>query len=172
LTAIADKKVNVVMTKVGHIIDRAEERCRTQGARLTPKRKQVLSGLVQSDRALSAYELIDICKAETGESFPPMSMYRILDFLRHEHLVHKLDLTNKYVACEHIACDHDHDNASQFLICVECQSVKEIIVPEATMAALCESVEAAGFRLAAPKLEINCVCDRCAVSVAQVPRPS
>ncbi|MDG1462466.1 MAG: transcriptional repressor, partial [Gammaproteobacteria bacterium] len=81
------------MAKVGTILDRAEERCIRRGVRLTPKRKLVLSCLVQSERALSAYELIDICKAETDDRLPPMSMYRILDFLRNEHLVHKLDLS-------------------------------------------------------------------------------
>ena len=151
-------------TKIGTILNRAEERCGRRGVRLTPKRKLVLSFLAQSQKALSAYELIDICKAETGNRLPPMSMYRILDFLRNEHLVHKLDLSSKYIACEHIACDHDHNNASQFLICIECQTVKEIMVTEATMADLHDTIEDAGFHLAAPKFEINCVCDRCYVS--------
>jgi len=155
-------------TKIGTILNRAEERCGRRGVRLTPKRKLVLSCLAQSQKALSAYELIDICKAETGNRLPPMSMYRILDFLRNEHLVHKLDLSSKYIACEHIACDHDHSTASQFLICTECQSVKEIMIAETTMAELRGTVEDAGFHLAIPKLEINCICDQCDVSAAQM----
>ena len=50
------------MSKVQKIIDHAEQHCKAHGARLTDKRKQVLSGLLQSKKALSAYELIDYCK--------------------------------------------------------------------------------------------------------------
>ena len=155
------------MTRVANIISHAEEHCRSRGARLTPKRKQVLSGLVRSNKALSAYELIDICEQEFGEQLPAMSMYRILDFLRKEHLVHRLDLTNKYIACAHITCEHEHEDtqtASQFLICEKCQSVKEVMVDATTMAGFNRSIEQAGYRLAAPKLEINCICKTCAAS--------
>jgi len=150
-----------MMMNVEQIIDRAEERCKARGTRFTPKRRQVLSGLVESNKALSAYELIEVCKTDSGEELPPMSMYRILDFLREEHFVHKLELNNKYVACAHIACYHDHA-ASQFLICRECQSVEEIVLADSTMTELTGSIEQAGFYLESPKLEINCVCARCA----------
>ena len=152
------------MRNVEQIIDRAEQHCKARGTRLTPKRKQVLSGLAGSAKALSAYELIDICKAQSGEKLPAMSMYRILDFLRKEHFVHRLDITNKYIACSHITCDHEH-LASQFLICERCQSVKEIMLNDSTLAELRQTVERNGYRLASPKFEINCICERCAGAV-------
>ena len=96
------------MNRVQEIIDHAEQHCTAHGARLTNRRKQVLSGLLQSEKAMSAYELIDFCKARFGASIPVMTVYRILNFLQDEHLVHKLNLTSKYVACAHITCDHAH----------------------------------------------------------------
>ncbi len=153
------------MKKIKQIIDHAEGHCKAHGARLTDKRKRVLSGLLQSEKALSAYELIDICKAEYGDSMPAMSMYRILDFLQEEHLVHKLNLANKYVACSHITCDHDHE-VPQFLICGTCQAVKEISINKSTIAELQENVEQAGFRLVSPQLEMNCVCEGCLENAA------
>jgi len=153
------------MKKVGQIIDRAEQHCKSSGARLTDKRKQVLTGLVKSDRALSAYELIDICKAEFGETLPATSMYRILEFLRSENLAHKLNLTNQYVACAHITCDHGHA-ASQFLICGQCQKVKEISVSEATTTELRSEIEHAGYQLATSQFEINCMCEECLANAA------
>ena len=54
-----------------------------------------------------------------------MSVYRILDFLIHEELVHKLETASLYIACAHIACDHQHETP-QFLICDRCFTVKEI----------------------------------------------
>ena len=153
------------MNQVDQIVDHAEQQCRSHGARLTPKRKRVLSGLLQSDRALSAYELIDIYKDQYGETMPAMSMYRILDFLREEHLVHKLSIANKYVACSHIARDHDHA-ASQFLICVRCQKVEEIRVSDSVVGQLQSTIEHAGFRLASPQFEIKCICDSCVATTA------
>lgn len=148
------------MSKVQTIINHAEQSCKAHGSKLTTKRKQVLSGLLQSDRAMSAYELVDYCKEAYGESPPPMSVYRILTFLQDEHLVHKLDLANKYIACAHITCDHDH-GVPQFLICGDCQRVEEITVGKSTINTLKRKVEEAGFHLASPQLEINCLCHDC-----------
>lgn len=144
-----------------HVISEAELRCKEQGGRLTTKRKQVLSGLLNSESALSAYELVDYCREEYGYSIPPMSVYRILDFLQEQHLVHKLKLANKYVACAHITCNHDH-GVPQFLICGKCQSVEEISVAKSTIDALKRSVDDAGYQLVTPQLEINCICGDCA----------
>ncbi|MGI9315836.1 MAG: Fur family transcriptional regulator [bacterium] len=143
------------------VINEAEQRCKEQGARLTEKRKQVLSGLLRSDSALSAYELVDYCRQEHGYSIPPMSVYRILDFLQEQHLVHKLNLANKYVACAHITCSHDH-GVPQFLICGNCQRVEEISVAKSTINAIKRSVDNAGYQLVSPQLEINCLCEGCA----------
>lgn len=148
------------MNNVEAIMRHAEQHCKANGSRLTAKRKQVLSGLLKSNKALSAYELVDFCKKEFGEALPAMSVYRILDFLQGERLVHKLDLANKYVACSHIACDHAH-GVPQFLICGQCQKVKEISIHKLAIEALQREVAAAGFHLASPQLEMNCICTKC-----------
>ena len=121
--------------------------------------------MLQSEKALSAYELIDFCKARFGETIPVMTVYRILDFLQDEHLVHKLNLANKYVACAHITCDHAHD-VPQFLICGQCQKVEEVRINTSIIAGLRNNVEQAGFHLASPQLEMNCVCDACMADAA------
>ncbi len=148
------------MKNVEHIIDHAEQHCKIHGSRLTDNRKQVLIGLLHSEKALSAYELIGICKEEFGKILSATSMYRILGFLEGEHLVHKLNLANKYVACEYITSDHDH-GVPQFLICGQCRKVKEITINKSTIAELQQTVEQAGFHLASPQLEMNCICDDC-----------
>lgn len=153
------------MTNVNETVDYAEQQCRNRGSRLTDKRKQVLSGLLRSDKPLSAYELIDACKNEHGETLPAMTIYRALDFLESEHLVHKLNLHNKYIACAHITCDHNHA-VSQFLICCRCHKVKEIIISKSMIEGLQENVENAGFYLDSPQLEINCICEDCKKSEA------
>ena len=153
------------MNRVDRIVEHAEQHCKSHGGRLTVKRKQVLAGLIQSEKALSAYELIDVCKQQSGESMPAMSVYRILEFLEDEHLVHKLSLANKYVACAHISCSHAHA-VPQFLICKRCSKVKEIDIKPATINELRASVNEAGFELINTQLEMNCLCEGCVSQAA------
>jgi Fur family zinc uptake transcriptional regulator len=153
------------MAKVERIIDHAEKQCKAEGVRLTTKRKQILAGLLQCGKAMSAYELADYCKANSGEAIPPMSVYRILDFLQEEGLVHRLNSAQKYIACSHITCDHAH-GVPQFLICVNCERVEEISISKATVTSLKRSVENAGFSLVSPQLEIDCICNSCKESAA------
>lgn len=149
------------MKTIDAILQSAEQHCSKRGTRLTPKRKQMLSGLVASKKAVSAYELIDYCKEHYGSEMPAMSVYRILDFLVEERLVHRLKLANKYVACSHITCDHAHE-APQFLICGECHRVEEVAISKSTMSELELAVKDVGFQMVGSQLEMNCVCDSCA----------
>jgi len=149
-----------MVAKVKKIIEHAEIQCQSRGARLTDKRKAVLTGLLHSKSALSAYELIDYCKDKLGEKLQPMSIYRILDFLEDEQLVHKLKLANRYVACTHIACDHKHE-VPQFLICIQCHRVEEIEVSKSMLGALKRNAKTIGFEIVSPQLEINCLCENC-----------
>jgi len=137
----------------------AEQRCAKNGTRLTKKRKQVLAILLNADKAASAYDVIDRYEVEYGEKLPPMSVYRMLDFLVQEHLVHKLKLANKYVACSDI--DSESHGASQFLICSQCDRVREVGINPETVADLKRNSQAAGFKVELPQLEIECVCHNC-----------
>jgi len=121
-----------------NILEFARSQCESRGTRFTEKRRQVLAGLVDSQRALSAYELADYCRDELGYSIQAMSVYRILDFLEEESLVHRLNLAKKYVACSHIACNHEHE-VSQFLICKSCFKVQTFILEHFKLSNLCFS---------------------------------
>lgn len=146
--------------EVQQVLDHAERQCSEHGVRLTDKRKQVLSSLVKSGKALSAYELVDYCNQEFGTNIPAMSVYRILEFLQQENLVHKLLSENKYIACSHITCGHEH-RVPQFLICSRCSKVKEISVQPELIESLRQSVEQADYHLQTQQLELNCLCEDC-----------
>ena len=134
------------MNRVDKTIERADKKCTSHGARLTAKRKLVLSGLLKSERAMSAYELVDYCKEEFDQVIPAMSVYRILEFLAHEQLAHKVNFLNKYIACCQIDCDHAHGRA-QLLVCGKCERVKEISLGESTENKLNLDIRKAGFQL-------------------------
>ena len=148
------------MASVDTILHAAEQQCSANGVKLTSKRKHILSALLQSEKALSAYEITDFCQQHFGLSMPTMSVYRILDFLQQQHLVHALKIANKYVACSHISCEHDHQ-IPQFLICSACQRVKEVGISQSLMHSLSACVDQAGYQLQSPQLEMDCLCENC-----------
>ncbi|QIB66709.1 Fur family transcriptional regulator [Kineobactrum salinum] len=146
--------------KINRIVADAERSCAEAGVRLTTKRKAVLLTLLNRKQALSAYELAEQYRLDHGESIPVMSVYRMLDFLAEQDLVHKLSAINKYVACAHISCAHAHE-PPQFLICDGCQRVSEVGVEPETMASLGREIEATGFHLSGKQLELHGLCGDC-----------
>ena len=90
--------VNIDPASIESSLKFAEGHCIAQGFKFTKKRKQVLSCLLESDKALSAYELADYCKEKFSSHLPAMSVYRILDFLEKAGLVHRLESAQKYVS--------------------------------------------------------------------------
>ncbi len=148
------------MSQFNKNIEIAEKHCQEKGKRLTKKRKMILRALLQSQKALSAYELVDYCKKYFSEIIPAMSVYRILDFLQDQGLAHRLESANKYVACSHIVCKQRHQY-SQFLICDQCQRVEEINIDLLALGNLQTIINNTGFHLNSPQLEINGICNEC-----------
>ena len=139
----------------------AEVTCAENGARLTKRRRQVLNALMQSSSPLSAYEVLDLCNSSTTSAMPAMSVYRILDFLEQQLLVHRLSSSNKYVSCAHIACDHKHFPRTHFLLCEGCSLVEEVDATEETSKALEQMAEKVGFKLTAQQFELSGICTTC-----------
>jgi Fur family transcriptional regulator, zinc uptake regulator len=102
------------------VLEQAEALCRDRGGRLTQQRRTVLSKLLAAGRPVTAYELVELVRP-VDAAITPASVYRSLDFLVEIGLVHRLDTTRSFVACDH----PDHPHAAQFLICRECGTVVE-----------------------------------------------
>ena len=148
------------MDQIDQDLNAAETRCRAQGERLTPKRRQVLEQLLREGHARSAYELVDALNEQTGRRPPAMSVYRILAVLEKCGLVHKLDSTSKYVACKHITECGEHAGP-QLLICDNCDNVYEIDLHATLKRSLKEHARAAGFEINNGKLELHGRCADC-----------
>jgi len=93
--------------------------------------------------------------AKTMPRPAPITVYRALDFLMENGLVHRIESRNAFLACAH---NHDETAVVAFLICEICGSVGEI--PAAPLA---QSFNAAargtGF---APKLSVVEITGTCA----------
>ena len=134
-------------------IAHAEAHCEARAQRLTPMRRQVLETLLASHTPLGAYEIIE----RIADRPAPITIYRALDFLRENGLVHRIESRNAFLACA-----HDHDDAAMvaFLICERCGLVGEI--PAAPVAqSLTASARATGFAPNMSVVEITGVCAHC-----------
>lgn len=138
----------------------AEQYCKDNGERFTKNRQLILQALLETDKAISAYELVEYCKQHFSKVIPVMSVYRILDFFKTHGFAHRLDLANKYVACPQGVCEHK-DTLSQFLICDQCQRVEEIHIDQSAINNLQQAIQKTGFHLTTPQLEVNGICDKC-----------
>ncbi|MET0026014.1 MAG: transcriptional repressor [Candidatus Thiodiazotropha sp.] len=140
---------------IKRVMQRAEALCRERGVRLTQQRRTVLELLIASEKPLSAYDLLDRLRESVKNPAPP-TVYRALDFLMQQGLIHKLESIHAYVGCTH----PDHPHAGQFLICADCGEVEEVQDPRVT-----ESLQAAGqaqgFRTHRPVVELLGVCAHC-----------
>lgn len=127
---------------------------------LTPARRRILEILASESRPLGAYEMIDKVAAATGKRPAPISIYRALDFLLENHLIHRLASRNAYLACRF---SHDAREPIVFLICESCGAVAEAASP-AMCGALGELVTQANFTPRAQVLEVAGRCKACAAA--------
>ena len=100
----------------------AEELCHAHGVKLTQSRRLILEILANEGRPLGAYDMIEKVAAATGKSPAPVTIYRALDFLLENGLVHRLASRNAYLACGH---GHRVQDLVVFLICENCGHVVE-----------------------------------------------
>src|SRR3569832_461579 len=99
----------------------ADALCAQRSQRLTPIRRQVLEVLLESHKTLGAYEIMDRA-ATIGTRPAPNTIYRALDFLRDNGLVHRIESRNAFVACVN---NHASGELVVFLICEHCGAVGE-----------------------------------------------
>ena len=136
-------------------IAHAEAQCAARAQRLTPMRRRVLQALLASHKPLGAYEIIE--RLAQKDRPAPITIYRALDFLRENGLVHRIESRNAFVACVH---NHGDTDLVVFLICERCGAVGE--APSAGVAeALKASSRAAGFAPKSPLIEIAGICSHC-----------
>ena len=141
--------------KLTHVLEQAEALCRERGVRLTEQRRTVLQLLCVSEKPLSAYELLAQLRGVVKNPAPP-TVYRALDFLLEQGLVHKLESLHAYIGCAH----PDHPHASQFLICDDCGEVAEVEDPSVAKS-LKAAGKAIGFRTKRPVVELRGTCAQC-----------
>jgi Fur family zinc uptake transcriptional regulator len=134
----------------------ARDLCASRGVRLTDLRLQVLELIWQNHKPLGAYSLMEmLAKASTRRVAPP-TVYRALDFLLEQGLIHRINALNAFVGCP--SPRHQHQN--HFLICRDCGVAVELDNPQ-LVEDIQRSAQAAGFSVQTQSLEVMGLCPGC-----------
>ncbi|MCV6547386.1 MAG: transcriptional repressor [Cohaesibacter sp.] len=158
---------------VDRILSHAELLCQQRGVRLTEQRRKVLAVLADSHVPASAYDILDKINRQ-GNKLAPVSIYRALEFLTGQGLIHRIESRNGYVACTHAHSSHDDDvvggcrgdHVTVFLLCDQCGRAGEF--HSDALQGLLETIAATQkFRANAPVLEISGLCSQCQNSFAE-----
>jgi Fur family zinc uptake transcriptional regulator len=154
------------------VLDQAAVACARRGAQLTDLRRQVLRLVLEAENPVGAYALLDRLKATRAGAAPP-TVYRALDFLLDQGLIHKLERLNAYIGCVEAAAHGDavghdhahdpHDHPHQFLICRRCGAAAEVTDP-GVEAALRQAAARAGFAMQRATVEVEGLCAACAAA--------
>lgn len=136
-------------------LDAAERLCAARGERMTPHRRHTLKILLEADRPMGAYDVLEKLKAYGVAGQPPIA-YRALDFLMEQGFVHKLREAKTFLACRH----PHHCHGAAFLICRSCGRVDEVCV-EPKRGAFGRAARDVGFTIERTVLEAEGLCARC-----------
>ncbi len=151
-------------------VEAAKEQCRVRGVRFTPLRQQIYALVLQATKPVGAYDLITQLQQarlsainegaqeseESSKNVAPPTVYRSLEFLLAEGLIHQLTSINAYVPCCHPRAQH----TAAFLICAQCQRVQECSsVPVQEMMSFAE--QDVGFIVERSVIELSGRCQAC-----------
>lgn len=139
--------------KVEQTIDRIAGDLKSKGQRFTAPRRDVMRTLLKHGEAAKAYDILDMM----GD-VKPMTVYRALDFLTAQGLVHKIESLNAYAPCVESHCAHKD---SQYLICDSCEKIEELH-NHTVDHVIDDQLKAIDFTPRIKTIEIHGVCKDCA----------
>lgn len=130
--------------------------CLKQGLRLTALRRRVLELVWQSHKPLGAYDILAVLSEQDGRRAAPPTVYRALDFLLDNNLVHRIASLNAFIGCNH----PEHAHQGQFLICRDCHVAVEL-EHKTISDAIVESALGVGFAVEGQTVEVVGLCAAC-----------
>lgn len=144
---------------IAEFIQSADVHCAKNGAKLTDLRRQVLELVLTHDGVVKAYQILNDLQQARGSAAPP-TVYRALDFLVEQGLLHRVDALNGYVVCRHLDCAHP----SVIMTCGDCGKVDEMAA-DAGFAALRQLCSEHGFEIDSQQLLLNGRCAQCSAQI-------
>ena len=140
---------------VDKALNQAERYCKRRGVRLTKLRHRVLELIWASHQPVGAYDLLQQLTLEGHKAAPP-TVYRSLDFLLDNRLIHRINSLNAFVGCDHPGLEH----GAQFFICSNCGQAAEL-EDSKIESAITSHARHIGFSVERRSIEISGICANC-----------
>ena len=141
---------------VDKAMENADKICQLRGVRLTAQRRRVLELVWGSHKPIGAYELLDLLYEREGKRPAPMTVYRALDFLIEQGLVHRLASLNAYIGSTTVNNDHN----SYFFVCDDCGQAAEVIDDDVEKV-ISKKADRIGFIVNINTVEVSGRCSQC-----------
>ena len=119
----------------------------------------VSTALAEADAlcARQGVRLTELRLSETdGRRAAPPTVYRALDFLQENGLVHRIASLNAFVGCN----NPEHSHQGQFLICRTCHTAIELEQPDISRA-IVAGANSVGFAVESQTVEVVGLCGTC-----------
>lgn len=133
----------------------AERICAHEGTRLTEIRRRVLELIWTHGKPVGAYKLLEELSRERSGVAPP-TVYRAIEFLLEQGLIHRIESLNAFVGCSHPSNPH----TGYFLICRTCGATAELEDARIDRALQTGAGEL-GFRVERQTVEMRGLCPLC-----------
>lgn len=153
--------------------------CAQRNLRLTRVRRVVLDFLLKARMPVKAYDILDALRHSAPKALTPASIYRALDYLLQEGLVHKVGTLNAYVACAEACTETCADTCTDtcaksstgnckerhapvfMLVCPGCRKSRELSDP-GLYQTIVSTMQRQGFQLQGDTVELTGICPGCA----------
>ena len=116
---------------------------------------ELMEAMRIADTPLTAYDLLGVLRASNPKA-APTTVYRMLNTLTEEGLVHRLESINAYMLCQ----GHDHDHDAILSICDDCGTVEETVAPD-VLSSMANAVGKTGFAPTRHVVEVHGTCSDC-----------
>lgn len=137
------------------LLSEATRLCARRKLRLTARRRQVLEILLASHQPMGAYDILaELNRGAEAERIAPPIVYRALEFLAAEGLIHRIESRNAYISCARPG----HRRDASFLICRACDRVAELHNEEPDLLAQADNL---GFAVDHSVVEVTGICAAC-----------
>lgn len=135
------------------LLSEASRLCARRKLRLTARRRQVLEILLASHQPMGAYDILAELNRGAERIAPPI-VYRALEFLIGEGLIHRIESRNAFISC----VQPGQCCGARFLICRGCDRVAEL---ENDVRDLLAQADHLGFAVDHSVVEITGICAAC-----------
>ena len=129
--------------------------CARRKLRLTSRRRQVLEILLLSHQPMGAYDVLaELNRNQPGQRIAPPIVYRAIDFLLSEGLIHRIESRNAFISC----AQPGDCRGARFLICRDCERVAELAGGDSSLLVGADDL---GFAVDHSVIEITGQCAEC-----------